>query len=77
MKRGHLQVRKSEDYCYTPNNLKDDEEYEKIVNMQKKGRKSFDIRMFRQIPAKMSLQSQCLCGFPAGTVEMKKARLGR
>ena len=31
----------------------------------------------RQIPAKMRLESQCLCGFPKGTVEMEEARLGR
>ena len=45
--------------------------------MPKKERKALAIRIFRQIPAKMSPQSQCLCGFPAGTVEMEEARLGR
>ena len=51
--------------------------YEQIVNMPQKGRKSFDIRIFKQIPAKMSLQSQCLCGLWEGSVEMKEARSGR
>ena len=45
--------------------------------MPKKRRKPFAIRIFRQIPAKMSTQSQYLCGLPAGTVEMEEARLGR
>lgn len=34
------------------------------------------IRIFRQIPAKMSLGSPCLCGVLEGTVEMEKARQG-
>ena len=38
-------------------------EYEQIVNMPKNEQKMLDFRIFRQIPAKMSLQSQCLCGF--------------
>lgn len=45
--------------------------------MPENEQKMLDFRIFKQIPAKMSLQSQCLCGFSAGTVEMIKARLGR
>lgn len=35
------------------------------------------IRIFRQIPAKTSPESQCLCGVSEGTVEMREARSGR
>ena len=51
--------------------------YEQSMNMPKNFQKTVIIRIFRQIPAKMRLESQCLCGFPEGTVEMKEARLGR
>ena len=51
--------------------------YEQSVNMPKNSRKTVIIRKFRQIPAKMELESQCLRGVPEGTVEMKEARLGR
>ena len=51
--------------------------YEQSVNMPKNFRKTVVIRRFRQIPAKMRLGSQCLCGVSEGTVEMKEARLGR
>ena len=51
--------------------------YEQIVNMSENIRKLIDVRIFWQIPAKMSLGSQCLCGVAEGTVEMKEARLGR
>ena len=53
------------------------DKYEQIVNKQKKMRKTLVFGIFRQIPAKMGLESRCFCGFPEGTVEMKKARLGR
>ena len=45
--------------------------------MPKNFQKTVIIRMFRQIPAKTGLESQCLCGVLEGTVEMEKARLGR
>ena len=51
--------------------------YEQIMNRHENEEKTAEFRIFRQIPAKMSPQSQCLCGFSAGTVEMIKARLGR
>ena len=51
--------------------------YEQSMNMPKNFQKTVIIRIFRQIPAKMRLESQCLCGFPKGTVEMKEARSGR
>ena len=52
--------------------------YEQSMNMPKNFQKTVIIRIFRQIPAKMRLESQCLCGFPKGTVvEMEEARLGR
>ena len=51
--------------------------YEQTVNMPKNGRKPLCFRIFRQIPAKMRLESQCLCGVSEGTVEIRKARLGR
>ena len=51
--------------------------YEQTVNKPKNGRKSLYFRIFRQIPAKIRLESQYLCGVSEGTVEMKKARLGR
>ena len=51
--------------------------YEQIVNMPENEQKILAFRIFRQIPAKMSLQSQYLCGLWEGTVEMKEARLGR
>ena len=51
--------------------------YEQIVNMPENARKSANVRIFWQIPAKMSLESQCLCGVQEGTVEMEGARLGR
>ena len=51
--------------------------YEQSVNMPKNFRKTAVIRIFRQIPAKSRLESQCLCGFPDGAVEMEEARLGR
>ena len=51
--------------------------YEQSMNMPKNFQKTVIIRIFRQIPAKMRLESQCLCGFPEGTVEMTEARLGR
>ena len=50
--------------------------YEQIVNSTKNGEKTLDFRIFRQIPAKMRLESQYLCGFPGGTVEMRIARRG-
>ena len=50
--------------------------YEQIMNSTKIYWKTAEIRIFWQIPAEMSLESQCLCGFPEGTVEMKLARLG-
>ena len=51
--------------------------YEQSVNMPKNFRKTVVIRRFRQIPAKMRLGSQYLCGVSEGTsVEMKEARLG-
>ena len=50
--------------------------YEQIMNRPEKKGKTVEFRIFRQIPAKMRLESQCLCGFPEGTVEMKIARLG-
>ena len=53
------------------------DKYEQIVNKPKKRRKTLVFGIFRQIPAKMRLRSRCFCGFPEGTVEMKKARLGR
>ena len=46
------------------------DKYEQIVNKQKKRRKMLVFRIFRQILAKMDPQSQYLCGFPRGTVEM-------
>ena len=45
--------------------------------MPKNEQKTLNFRIFRQLPAKLSLQSQYLCGFWGGTVEMKEARLGR
>ena len=51
--------------------------YEQSVNMPKNFWKMANVRIFRQIPAKMRLESQCLCGFPEGTVEIEEARLGR
>ena len=45
--------------------------------MPKKDRKPLCFRKFRQIPAKMRLGSQCLCGVSEDTVEMKRARWGR
>ena len=51
--------------------------YEQSMNMPKNFQKTVIIRIFRQISAKMRLESQCLCGFPKGTVEMEEARLGR
>ena len=53
------------------------QKYEQSVNMPKNFQKTAVIRIFRQIPAKMRLESQCLCGFPEGAVEMEEARLGR
>ena len=50
--------------------------YEQIMNRPEKVGKTAKFRIFRQIPAKMRLGSQCLCGSPEGTVEMKAARLG-
>ena len=50
--------------------------YEQIMNRHENEEKTAEFRIFRQIPAKMRLGSQCLCGFPEGTVEMKVARLG-
>lgn len=50
--------------------------YEQIMNSTKIYWKTAEIRIFWQIPAEMSLESQCLCGFPEGTVEMRLARLG-
>ncbi len=35
------------------------------------------VRIFRQISAKMSPESQYLCGVSEGTVEMREARSGR
>lgn len=51
--------------------------YEQIVNMPENARKSANVRIFWQIPAKVSLGSQCLCGVQEGTVEMEGARSGR
>ena len=51
--------------------------YEQTVNMPKNEWKSLYFRIFRQIPAKMRLESQYLCGVSEGTVEMKRARSGR
>ena len=51
--------------------------YEQIVNMPENGWKMLVIRIFRQIPAKTSPESQYLCGVSEGTVEMKEARSGR
>ena len=64
-----------ESSCMREDNYR--EKYEQSVNMPKNFRKSAVIRKFRQIPAKTGLESQCLCGFPEGTVEMEEARLGR
>ena len=50
--------------------------YEQIMNRPENEGKTAEFRIFRQIPAKMRLGSQCLCGFPEGAVEMKAARLG-
>ena len=46
------------------------------MNSTKNGEKTLDFRIFRQIPAKMGLESQYLCGLPEGTVEMRIARRG-
>ena len=46
------------------------------MNSTKNRGKMLDFRIFRQIPAKMGLESQYLCGFPGGTVEMRRARRG-
>ena len=43
------------------------EKYEQSVNMPKNFRKTVVIRRFRQIPAKMRLGSQYLCGVSEGT----------
>ena len=51
--------------------------YEQSVNMPKNFPKTAVFRIFRQISAKMRLESQCLCGFPEVAVEMEEARLGR
>ena len=51
--------------------------YEQSMNMPKNFEKTVVIRIFRQIPAKMRLESQCLCGVPEGTIEMEEARSGR
>ena len=51
--------------------------YEQFMNMEENHKKPVVFRIFRQIPAKMSLGSQCVCGVAEGTVEMKEARLGR
>ena len=45
--------------------------------MPENEQKMIDFRIFKQIPAKMSLQSQCLCELWEGSVEMKEARSGR
>ena len=47
----------------------------KSINMPKNEQKNLVFRIVRQIPAKMRLGSQYLCGFPEGTVEMREARL--
>ena len=44
------------------------------MNMQENIKKTPDFRIFRQIPAKNGLESQCLWGFPEVAVEMEKAR---
>ena len=46
------------------------------MNSTKNRGKMLDFRIFRQIPAKMGLESQYLCGLPEGTVEMRIARRG-
>ena len=50
--------------------------YEQIMNSTKIYWKTAEVRIFWQIPAEMSLESQCLCGFLEGTVEIRLARLG-
>ena len=47
----------------------------KSINMPKNEQKNLVFRIVRQIPAKMRLGSQYLCGFPEGAVEMREARL--
>ena len=47
----------------------------KSINMPKNEQKNLVFRIVRQIPAKMRLGSQYLCGFPEGTVEMREPRL--
>ena len=51
--------------------------YEQFVNVPENRKKTDFVRIFRQILAKMRLESQCLCGVSEGTVEIRKARLGR
>lgn len=51
--------------------------YEQFVNVPENRKKTDVVRIFRQILAKMRLESQCLCGVSEGTVEMKEARSGR
>ena len=51
--------------------------YEQIMNMPEKRENMSVIRIFRQIPAETGLGSPCLCGVLEGTVEMKRARIGR
>ena len=50
--------------------------YEQNMNRPKNCRKTAVFRIVWQIPAKIRLGSQYLQGFPEGTVEMRKARLG-
>ena len=57
--------------------MKQSLKYEQIMNMPKNRRKRLVIRIFRQIPAKVRMETQCFQGVPGGTVEMKEARLGR
>lgn len=46
------------------------------MNRPKNRGKTHVFRIFRQIHAKMGLESQYLCGFPEGTVRMEIARRG-